>query len=1226
MTTCLPRGEGTRGRGSDDHYDHDHDHDGDGRPPHLLGLGDEEADEEDVEEGEGEGEGTRASSARAMAAEKGRHDGGSAAVDVGTCPAAKGSTRGPRTAVVDEEDEKERAENENDDDDDRRLLVLVDELYLDAIDNGDVGTMTVGDVHRAVATRLGLADAALDKRRRRVVKGRLTDLITGAAAAPRKGKRGGATKAVRRTTKGGDDDDDSGGSDGEAAAAATEEEEEGPEDDRDNEYDAEDATDDGGGGDDGSSDYEEEEEGGGGRRSRNRRVKRTEKSIKKTRRPAVMKKEKKNKKKKRMAEHIRERYAKARAREEEEEEEGKKKVKNKEENYSGPRISEEDCELAQAIAARFDTDREELRIRRVEDRVGLIDRLRTRRLEIIASSGMDVGTVEFGVGSATMTTNANVMAREDEDGRAMPRLTSTDVVEMEDGGNDPSSEDDEDDDGDDDDDDDDLEIIAPPAPSLPSSSSDKRRQSTVDLLFQPSSGNNKMAMRKDPQKSSRPAVNPRAALQNALRVKFLNTGNRWLARELGYKDEEDHIRDCKEVEEKKRKQILLIEKATVLREREAALLRGRGFDNDEDFVAGEVVTDNGMVREGGTELNEKEYDDEEDEEMAVARELEQLETGAYSEQENDDGDVEEEETHESLGRVVEESQSLVESSEERRMKEDKDPSSNDNKRDDDTVKPVLSIPAMVVTPSRAITEDFTDENLEDTVNVTTDSSSSDPFADDADDDVAMENSHAENEPHEEENCVGSLMENDASKDGQHFLQDQANDTNISSEAMTSSKERSSSKKPKNSAWQAILQKEKAALAKQKKLQRKNGGLVEGEAEEEEEEEGIVGLEDFGFAVSKKKDDDDEDVDGDVDDDDLDHVVDDLSDGEGDEEAGEVARKRLEQAEEKERHKEIMRRMREGYDGRRGGIASGVGGARGMHRFDQLVAADNRDDAKRLGLLNDDELNSDGEDEGDGETNIKKKDDDEDDEAALLDKMLKERFLNRDEEVIEEEFTDDEESEDELDGTEQHDGDDNEEREQDRLAKYFSKRARRNRILEEFVGDSQFSRSRLIDEDVTMQQDLKSIKTSFSRKRSIEGSNLDLRENNCSSKKFKTMISHDKSSDASKTTSSLSVALMASRHSSVGRKRMTTFLSGNGSRNTSFSRQSSSSSKSVSLNHVVFTTGDNSQSASRLPDSAGNSHSFLGPVKLSRGLSNASKKNVVPGGSLWSRVCSKNFRT
>ena len=92
-------------------------------------------------------------------------------------------------------------------------------------------------------------------------------------------------------------------------------------------------------------------------------------------------------------------------------------------------------------------------------------------------------------------------------------------------------------------------------------------------------------------------------------------------------------------------------------------------------------------------------------------------------------------------------------------------------------------------------------------------------------------------------------------------------------------------------------------------------------------------------------------------------------------------------------------------------------------------------------------------------------------------MLKERFLNRDKEVIEEEFIDDGESEDDLDGTGEYDDHDNEDREQDRIAKYFSKRARRNQILEEFVGDSQFSRSRLIDEDVTMQQDLKSIKVS-----------------------------------------------------------------------------------------------------------------------------------------------------
>ena len=450
-------------------------------------------------------------------------------------------------------------------------------------------------------------------------------------------------------------------------------------------------------------------------------------------------------------------------------------------------------------------------------------------------------------------------------------------------------------------------------------------------------------------------------------------------RELGYKDEDDHIRDCKEIEERKRKQILVIEKAAMLREREAAILRGRGLEeDDEDFVSGEMATDDGMVGEIGTEQDAKEYYDEEDEEMAVARELEQLET----EQESGDVDVEDEEADGSLGRIAEESQSLVESSEERQMEEDKDPSSDDTKLDDDTVKSVCFSPAMIVTPSRAITQDFTDEDPRRAVAETADSATSDPFADEDDDGDATEDA-VPKEDFLRSYHEGLPIKNGASKDGKQFLQDQVNGANASNEATSSSKGEPTSNKPKNSAWQAILLKEKAALARQKKLQRKNGGLVEGEAEEEEEEEGIVGLEDFGFAVSKKKDDDDDDVDADVDEDDLDHVVDDLSDGEGDEEAGEVARKRLEQAEEKERHKEIMRRMREGYDGRRGGIASGVGGARGMHRFDQLVAADNRDDAKRLGLLNDDELNSDDENEGDGESKVEKKDEEEDDEAALL---------------------------------------------------------------------------------------------------------------------------------------------------------------------------------------------------------------------------------------------------
>jgi hypothetical protein len=75
-------------------------------------------------------------------------------------------------------------------------------------------------------------------------------------------------------------------------------------------------------------------------------------------------------------------------------------------------------------------------------------------------------------------------------------------------------------------------------------------------------------------------------------------------------------------------------------------------------------------------------------------------------------------------------------------------------------------------------------------------------------------------------------------------QDDPDDAELAEETKTKSN------KPRNSAWQEMLRKEKEMLVKQKKIQRKGGGLVEGEAEEEEEEEGIVGLEDFGFSVEK----------------------------------------------------------------------------------------------------------------------------------------------------------------------------------------------------------------------------------------------------------------------------------------------------------------------------------------------------------------------------------------
>ncbi len=151
-----------------------------------------------------------------------------------------------------------------------------------------------------------------------------------------------------------------------------------------------------------------------------------------------------------------------------------------------------------------------------------------------------------------------------------------------------------------------------------------------------------------------------------------------------------------------------------------------------------------------------------------------------------------------------------------------------------------------------------------------------------------------------------------------------------------------------------------------------------------------------------------------------------------------------------------------------------------------------------------------------------------------------------------------------------------------------------------------------------------MKTLFCRKRSVEGSNLDFKENNGLSKKQKNEDSRE--DNATKSTSGLFLSVLASRRGAAGRKRTTTFVSGKEMKS-SFSRSHRSSlGKSVALtNHVVFVAGDNSQSTSQLPDTTVSRASFLGAGK-SRGHTKDSKvARSGAGCSLWTKVCSKNFR-
>ena len=714
------------------------------------------------------------------------------------------------------------------------------------------------------------------------------------------------------------------------------------------------------------------------------------------------------------------------------------------------RRSEADRRRAEAIAARFETDTDEIRWRRRRDRVGLLGRLQARRLGLVRGEEEeeeemmtlgDLAAAGRGEAGGKAEAEANADADADADGGAaaggliVPRLTasasaasaSEDEEDDDDGAGDASPEEEEkknekkkkpivarrgviddsdssddedgnedalagsdpDDDGSGSDSDGDLEIVAgpparagapaPPAAERPPCVSDAR--SALDILegaalprqVPPRGG------RGGPPAGGGAGGGARSALRSALRTKQVRAGNQWLARELGYRDEAEHIRDCLNVEERKRRMTLRLEEARSERTRRQVELVAEGNLDDID----ELLGDGGQAAASGAldELTNKDAagligiqaEEEEDEELVLARKIEKEREEAEDEAEDEAASANVKSDADSVdGGDAPTAAADANNDENSPTADDGNPDSKTGV--DPTARSDPMVEGVVVPLPLSKDEGSSLEQTDTTSEV------------DAASTVT---------PEKTEESTNAETEND--DDGETEFDDSVGDT------------ADKPKKAKNAAWQAMLKKEAEMLKRQKK---RGNGLVEAEADEEEDEEGVAGLEDFGFAVNDKKkgDEEEEEPDG-IDEDDLENVVDDLSDNEGDEEAGEHARRDMAAREEKERHKDMMRRMREGYDGRRGGVAGG-GSARGNLRFDQLVAADNRDDARRLGLLNDDELDSDNE----GGKEKKEGDDEIEDETALLDQMLKDRFLQRDREAeLEENFSDDEDGEDDAEG-------------------------------------------------------------------------------------------------------------------------------------------------------------------------------------------------------------------
>ena len=417
------------------------------------------------------------------------------------------------------------------------LLSLVDTLFTAA----DKDTMTVGGVNRSVATHFGWGK--VDKTRKKVIKNRLMDLMNGIVSVgegldgeetKKKKKKKSSQKKKQKKSKTKSDDENMEENADDVDFEGDYESEEEPEP-----VDA-----------DKSSDYEEEAptpKKRSGKKSK-KKVSYSSDSDDSIDAPTKKKRERRASSKKsgkgKMAKHLRDHHAKARQRQMEEarirkEELGHLADDDDEANLAKKdKVSEEDRQRHAEIQARFNTTSEELIIKRREDRVGLIDRLRMARLEqleenlTLSEMAKDVKKEEVNVdvkvedGQPKLTaTNVKVEEKEEKEEEEAVNAAAPKKSKMLTLGDDTSSEEESDDD------DDDLEIVAPSTSKSPDevdtpkndikSQVKAKNTSAMDFLFNPG--------KKVASKASKPVANPRLALRNALRAQKMYASNRWLA-------------------------------------------------------------------------------------------------------------------------------------------------------------------------------------------------------------------------------------------------------------------------------------------------------------------------------------------------------------------------------------------------------------------------------------------------------------------------------------------------------------------------------------------------------------------------------------------------------------------------------------------------------------------------------------------------------------------------
>ncbi|RLN78397.1 hypothetical protein BBJ28_00011549 [Nothophytophthora sp. Chile5] len=284
-------------------------------------------------------------------------------------------------------------------------------------------------------------------------------------------------------------------------------------------------------------------------------------------------------------------------------------------------------------------------------------------------------------------------------------------------------------------------------------------------------------------------------------------------------------------------------------------------------------------------------------------------------------------------------------------------------------------------------------------------------------------------------------------------------------------EKPAAPKDKAAGFRNLLRAEALENRKRKRLVKGRGdNFVESEAEEDDDDDvlKIGGLGDFGFGVPQAKTQESKEAEEErkalqLREDDLDHIVDDLSDDEREQEQDlEEMFRREQETQDRQQVKEVMRNVKEGFGRNRrafSGLHSGSE-ARGRFNLDELVAADgSKFEAARLGLLeSDEELDEDDATAkkasagADGEDEEEEEDNEEEDEEEEMERMLRQRFMDQPKIYVtsSESGSDDEDENDGDKGSKAGpDGDEvesDEERERQQM-KLFSERARVNRRMQ-----------------------------------------------------------------------------------------------------------------------------------------------------------------------------------